>query len=39
VTTLGHDAFELTVYKVVGKYVAARAREFGSANYDVVRTD
>ena len=27
--------FEITVYKLGDKYVAARSNEFGHANYDV----
>ena len=35
VTTIGGTPFEVTVYKVGDKYVAARSNEFGYANYEV----
>ena len=35
VTTLSGTPFEITVYKVGDKYVAARSNEFGYANYEV----
>ena len=35
VTTLVGTPFEVTVYKVGDKYVAARSNEFGYANYEV----
>jgi Protein of unknown function (DUF3604) len=35
VTTLGNTPFEISVFKVGGKYVAARSSEFGYANYEV----
>ena len=35
VTTLGGTPFDVTVYKVGDKYVAARSNEFGYANYEV----
>jgi hypothetical protein len=36
VTMLGNVPFDVTVYKTGDKYVAARASEFGYANYEVV---
>jgi hypothetical protein len=36
VTMLGNVPFDATVYKTGDKYVAARANEFGYANYEVV---
>lgn len=38
VTTLGNMPYEVTVYKVGDKYLAARSNEFGFANYEVVPT-
>ncbi|MET0984924.1 MAG: DUF3604 domain-containing protein, partial [Steroidobacteraceae bacterium] len=35
VTTLGGEAFDATVYKVGGKYLAARSNEFGFVNYAI----
>jgi hypothetical protein len=35
VTLIGGTPFEVTVYKVGDKYVAARSSEFGFANYEV----
>ena len=35
VTTIGGTPFEVTVYRVGDKYVAARSNEFGYANYEV----
>ena len=35
VTTIESSPFELTVYKVGDKYVAARSNEYGFANYEV----
>ncbi len=35
VTTIANTPFEITVYKVGDKYVAARSNEFGYANYEV----
>ena len=35
VTTIANTPFEVTVYKVGDKYVAARSNEFGYANYEV----
>ena len=35
VTTIANTPFEITVYKVGDKYVAARSNEFGYANYQV----
>ena len=35
VTTLSGAPFEITVYKIGEKYVAARSNEFGYANYEV----
>jgi hypothetical protein len=35
VTTIFGTPFEVTVYKIGEKYVAARSNEFGYANYDV----
>jgi hypothetical protein len=35
ITTLGMTPFEVTVYKVGDKYMAARSNEFGYANYEV----
>lgn len=34
-TTLNGEAFDATVYKVGGKYLAARSNEFGFANYEI----
>ena len=34
-TTIAGAPFEVTVYKVGDKYVAARSNEFGYANYEV----
>jgi len=38
VTTLGNDTYEVKVYQLGDKYVAARSNEFGHANYEVVPT-
>jgi len=38
VTTLGNAPYEVTVYKMGDKYLAARSNEFGFANYEVVPT-
>ena len=35
VTTIASTPFEVSVYKVGDKYVAARSNEFGYANYEV----
>ncbi len=35
VTTIGGTPFDVAVYKVGDKYVAARSNEFGYANYEV----
>jgi len=35
VTTIGNDELDVTVYKLGGKYFAARSREFGYANYEI----
>lgn len=35
VTTLEMTPFDVSVYKLGGKYVAARSNEFGYANYEV----
>jgi hypothetical protein len=35
ITMLGGTPFEVTVYKVGDKYIAARSSEFGYANYEV----
>ncbi len=35
VTTVARTPFEITVYKVGDKYVAARSNEFGYANYEI----
>jgi hypothetical protein len=35
ITTLGNTPFNVTVYKLGDKYVAARSNEFGYANYEV----
>ncbi len=35
VTTIGGTPFEVTVYAMGTKYVAARSNEFGYANYEV----
>ena len=35
VTTIANTPFEIAVYKVGNKYVAARSNEFGYANYEV----
>ena len=35
-TTLGGTPFQVTVYKVGERYVAARNNEFGYANYEIV---
>ena len=35
ITTLDGTPFDVTVYKVGDKYVAARSNEFGYANYEV----
>ncbi len=35
VTTLSGTPFEIAVYKIGDKYVAARDNEFGFANYEV----
>jgi len=35
VTTVGNAPFEITVYKVGGKYFGARSNEFGFANYEM----
>ena len=35
VTMLGGTPFEVTIYKLGDKYVAARGNEFGYANYEV----
>ena len=34
-TTIANAPFEITVYKLGDKYVAARSNEFGYANYEV----
>jgi len=34
-STIANTPFEITVYKVGDKYVAARSNEFGYANYEV----
>jgi hypothetical protein len=36
VTTLDNTPYEVTVYKLDDKYIAARSNEFGYANYEVV---
>jgi hypothetical protein len=36
VTSLGNTPYEISVYKVGEKYVAARSNEFGFANYEVL---
>jgi hypothetical protein len=36
VTSLGNDAFDVTVYKAGDKYYGARSNEFGYANYEIV---
>ena len=38
VTMLANTPFEITIYKIGDKYVAARSNEFGFANYEVVPT-
>jgi hypothetical protein len=35
ITTIGMTPFDVAVYKVGDKYVAARSNEFGYANYEV----
>jgi hypothetical protein len=35
ITTLGGTPFEVTIYKMGDKYMAARSNEFGYANYEV----
>ena len=35
VTTLSGTPFEVMVYKIGDKYMAARSNEFGYANYEV----
>ena len=34
-TDIGGTPFEVTVYKLADKYLAARSNEFGYANYEV----
>jgi hypothetical protein len=34
-TTVGNDTFDMTVYKIGDRYLAARGSEFGYANYEV----
>ena len=34
-TDIGGTPFEVTVYKLAEKYIAARSNEFGYANYEV----
>ena len=34
-TTVGNDTFEMTVYKIGDRYIAARGSEFGYATYEV----
>jgi hypothetical protein len=34
-TTVGNDTFDMTVYKIGDRYIAARGSEFGYANYEV----
>ena len=36
VTSLGGTPFEVTVYKMGDKYIAARSNEFGYANYEIM---
>ena len=36
VTSLGNDAFDVTVYQAGDKYYGARSNEFGYANYEIV---
>ena len=36
ITTIGETPFAVTVYKMGGKYIAARVNEFGYANYELV---
>ena len=35
VTTIANTPFEMTVYKLGDKYIAARSNEFGYANYEI----
>jgi hypothetical protein len=35
VTTIGGTPFDVAIYKVGDKYLAARNREFGFANYEI----
>ena len=35
VTTLAGTPFEVTLYKLGDKYIAARSNEFGYANYEI----
>ncbi len=37
-TMLGNSPFDVTVYKMGDKYLAARSNEFGYANYEIVPT-
>ena len=39
ITTIGRTPFEVTVYKLGDKYVAARSNEFGYANYELQRSE
>lgn len=39
ITMLGGTPFDVTLYKVGDKYVAARSSEFGYANYEVQSND
>jgi hypothetical protein len=36
VTTVADSPFEVTVYKVSDKHLAARSNEFGFANYEIM---
>ena len=36
VTTVADSPFEITVYKVGDKHLAARSNEFGYANYEIM---
>ncbi len=36
VISLGGTLFEVTVYKMGDKYIAARSNEFGYANYEIM---
>ena len=38
-TDIGGTPFEVTVYKVGDRYVAARSNEFGYANYEVEKVE